>query len=204
MTKGKWILFIILGIALAAVVVFLIVARRNSAANLPSSENTIEAPPPVQAQIRAYTDPAGFSFSYPDIMTLEKNEIDDDSTYSSIKLTDGDAPRITILVEDTAIGSLEEWLEQNTSTAAKITDLKLGDLDAQQVSTTKGITTVALDQGVLFTVWLAPNSSPDEAKAYATVISSFIFKQPEIQAAPESAGNGEDSYVEFEGEEVIE
>lgn len=206
MTKGKWLIFISLGIVVAVVVFLLVFFQRGSNAPSDISKDEVTPQKEVETKVREYSDPAGFSFSYPDTLTLEKQEVDE-TTYSSINLVPGTtAEPITIVVADSEFTSPELWLKKNVSqqdakTAQKLT---LGDMQALQTVTSKGTITVAFDDQVLFKVVAPPNASETTKKAYSTIIASFAFKPPEIQPASGSSNADEDTAVEFEGEEVIE
>lgn len=207
MTEGKWVIFIFLGIVLAVITSFLVLSKRELQVSSPRASDGAVNGAKSQVQVREYTDPAGFSFSYPDILTLEKKELDD-ATYSSIELVPGPGEKpISITVADSEFTSAADWLNKNSSatddkTAEKLT---LGDLDAIQVTTTKGTVTVAFDQNVLFTVTLPKDASDATKKAHSLIIATFSLKPPEIQPAETGVdAAGDDAGVEFEGEEVIE
>lgn len=196
-----------LGMIVAVAAFLFILSQKKTNPEVLSSNDTQNADDAhKEPQVKEYTDPAGFSFSYPDSLTLEKQEADE-TTYSSIELTSdpGEKP-IAILVKDSEVPSLASWLSKNVLPAdvSKSKTLKLGDLEARQTVTTDGLTSVALDQNVLFTITLPPNSSETTVKAYNLITATFVLKPPEIQPAQETSSGIEDNAVEFEGEEVIE
>lgn len=205
MTKRKWLLFISLGVVVGFSSFLIIFLRGTPGSQEKASEKLeteVEVPQPVT---KTYTDPAGFSFSYLDNVTLEKKEADDEKVYSSLEITASDLEKpLVILVEDTTFSSLDEWQKEvvPASFSGKAVSLDVGDLKARQLVVSGETITGALDQGVLFTFRL-PSSSPGELKkAYGQILTSFAFTPPEPPA--EISDTGQEEMIEFEGEEVIE
>lgn len=148
---------------------------------------------------KAYEDPAGFSFDYPDNIDLKAAEVTDESTYADIILTAKDVTgKITITLTDTKLKSSGDYFK-----SLALTDAKIGDLNGKQQKDVDSTTIAAVDQGVLFLI----DSTFGQDEAFWTqvlpiITESFTFQK---QAAPANAGSsGSSSDVILEGEEVIE
>lgn len=158
-----------------------------------------------------YADPAGFSFSYPDNLSIENNASEDSSdlidpnAYADLQLFSKDVSgSLSIKIADTKLKSLDEWLKANNIPETTIpAEKKLGDLKALEVKTNDRIMLASLDQGVLFTVDM-PLLEPDFwTKVYDKVLADFAFAAPETTNTA-SVSNASADEVIFEGEEVVE
>lgn len=130
--------------------------------------------------LKEYTDPSGFIFSYPDDLTFNIKKITDTSVYSSGELVSKDSNgSITFVVADSKIKSFAEWKKQNVATESAVKETTLGTLAANAVTSDKGITLLAFDQGVLFSFEIIFGNEKDYwTKAYNTIISSYAFSAP--------------------------
>lgn len=157
---------------------------------------------------KVYTDPSGFSFSYPDNLSLVNNELKDNNTYAQLQLTaKGVEGSLALKVADSKITNINEWVKTNkdaTSPAPK--EVKLGGLKALEIETTNKVLLGALDQGVLFVIEYPKGKDKDFwMKVYNKILLEFSFVPPTAEAttASESDTSSSDS-VSFEGEEVVE
>mgnify|MGYP001564909481 CR=1 FL=1 len=146
-----------------------------------------------------YADPAGFVFSYPDNLSITKNETTD-SDYADITLSSKDASgSLNLKIADSKFKTLDEWLKLNKAAAKEEPkEVKLGNLKAMEVKTSDRLYLGALDQGVLFTIEMPLIEEDFWMKVYEKVISGFSF------TSPETVATGAGSEVIFEGEEVVE
>lgn len=144
-----------------------------------------------------YNDPSGFTFSYPDNLSLVKEEDIDTSTYANLQLTDKSINGSLILkISDSKFASLQEWLELNKNASKKPPkEVKLGGLKALEVVTADRLLLGALNQGVLFTIEMPLVEQDFWMKVYSKVIEGFSFALPADSPSDDIA---------FEGEEVIE
>lgn len=151
-----------------------------------------------------YVDPVGFSFSYPDNLSIEKLTTEDPSTYTDLQLYSKDVNgSLNIKIVDSKLKSLDEWVKQEKATASS-KEVKLGNLDAKEATTSDRLMLGALDQGVLFTVDMPLLEQDFWGLVYQKVISGFTFVSPEtIIQDGVSANSGGDEVI-FEGEEVVE
>lgn len=141
----------------------------------------------------SYTDPAGFSFSYPDNLSLVNNEPKSERTYSDITLTaKGLDGNLSLVISDTNFKTLDEWLKANGTGTSK--EVKLGGLKAIETTTNNKLTLGAIDQGILFTIVVPLADRKDFwMEVYNQILQDFTFV---AQATSED--------VIFEGEEIIE
>lgn len=148
--------------------------------------------------LKSYTDPAGFSFSYPDNLSLKSNEPQSPTTYADIQLTSKDvAGSLSLKISDTNFASVEQWLQANNPSSKVPAEVKLGNLKALEIITGDRLLMGAIDQGVLFTIEMSLKEGRDFwMEVYSKIMADFSFSQPEVSSAPDE--------VTFEGEEVIE
>lgn len=150
-----------------------------------------------------YSDESGFSFSYPDNISIEKKEVEDNSTYANLQLNSKDVNgSLTLNISDTKITTLDEWVKKNT-TSLTPKETKLGNLKALEITLSDRLLLGALDQGVLFTIEMPLVEKDFWMKVYQGVLKDFSFAPPAQEAAQGSSNTlGDD--VAFEGEEVVE
>lgn len=147
--------------------------------------------------LKTYADPSGFSFSYPDNLSLYNNELKDDNTYAELQLTaKGVEGRIILKIADSKLKSLDEGKE-----------VKLGGLKAKELETEDKVVLKALDSGVLFNIE-ADKKDPSTGlrtsfwlSVYKTLVADFTFTQPQQES---TISPGVDDSISFEGEEVVE
>lgn len=149
--------------------------------------------------LKNYTDPSGFSFNYPDNLSLVSIEATSSSVYADISLTaKGIDGGLNLKIVDSKFKTLENWIK--TVSAQTPTEAKLGDLKALELLANDKLLLGALDSGVLFTVETSFGDKKDfwnEVKGIVTADFSFASSQ-------ETAKSYSDEGVVFEGEEVVE
>lgn len=143
--------------------------------------------------LKEYTDESGFFFTYPDDLSLTRNETDE-STYADITLSSKElAGSLSFRIEDSKVSS-------NSPDA--IQEVKLGKLAASEKKDKDRLVLTAYDSGVLFTLEVAFEGKEQFwTHVYEKIRSSFSFHQ-ETQNNDSSQGSVSD--VQFEGEEIIE
>lgn len=154
-----------------------------------------------------YTDPTGFTFSYPDNLSLVKNEVVDTSTYADIQLTaKGVNGNLTLKISDSKLKSIAEWVKVNNPTSQQPPkEVTLGNLKALEVTTNDRLMTAALDQGVLFTVEIPLIEQDFWIKVYNHLLTDFSFAAQASEGIPTSVkGDFPAESVTFEGEEIVE
>jgi len=194
--KLKIILLGIITLVILGLVFFLNRPQSSLTNPLSNQETKSESIRPSEALIE-YSDPTGFSFSYPDNLSLEKNEVEDLAVYADLELfAKGVNGSLSLKITDSKLKSIEEWAKLNSGTSK---EAKLGDLSAIEVKTADRLLLGALDQGILFTLEMPLLEEEFWTIVYEKVKESFSFASPSqegVSASPED--------VTFEGEEVVE
>ncbi len=174
----------------------------------PNSQKTLLTPlsslPVKQIKIsntsKTYADDSGFSFNYPDNLSLAKNKSSDPLTYADISLSDKDVEgSLDLKIVDTNLTSLDQWVKSNkvASDSAKL--VKLGQLSARLVKVENYTLLAALDQGILFTLKYPQKDFWQQISQ--KVAADFSFSPPQQADSPDGSTSSD---VEFESEEVVE
>ena len=180
----------------------------------PLSDASLETPKEVvpSKTFIDYSDPAGFSFSYPDNVSIsnrasEVDTVDDPDAYAGLQLFSKDkSGSLNLRIADSKFKNIQEWIkDQGLPEGTVPVEKKLGELKAFEVRTTDRLMLGALDQGILFTVEMPLIEEMFWMEVYQKVTGEFAFATPEnttTQTAAGGATSGEE--VIFEGEEVVE
>lgn len=189
-------------VVILSVVGVLKFALQKDSLSSPASQSTADVQTKPSEALKVYTDPSGFTLSYPDNLSLVNNEIKDTTTYADIQLSaKGMDGLLALKISDSKFKSIDEWIKSNknmTSDAPK--EMKLGNLKAQEIKVTDKLILGALDQGVLFTIEIPLGEKKDFwLKVYDKILAEFTFAQPSQEQA-----NFSSETVTFEGEEPVE
>ncbi len=150
--------------------------------------------------LKDYSDPSGFSFSYPDNLTLAKKDTDN-STYADILLSaNGVNGSLSLKITDSKFKSIDEWAKLNQGSSK---ETKLGKLKAMEIKTADRLLLGAFDQGILFTIEMPLIDEDFWNLVYSKILTSFSFTAP-VAAGSQSQVNASADDVSFEGEEVVE
>lgn len=150
---------------------------------------------------KVYKDEAGFSFKYPGGINVEDKTPDDDPYYSVLSLKK-EGKELKISMQDTNYKTLDKWLAKEITSpegASVVGATSLGGLSAKQYSDGESLWTVAIDQGVLYSI-VGPKDGGYWEKLHDLVVSSLSFSKPEQVTGGISSGNG----AIYEEEEVVE
>ncbi len=163
---------------------------------------------PSETQIE-YTDPSGFSFNYPDNLSLTNanaGETVDPDAYANLQLFSKDkSGSLIIKITDTKLKTREDWLKENGIPETNIPKEKqLGNLKAWEVKTGDRLMLASIDQGVLFTVESPLIEQEFWGKVYDKVLEGFVFNTPETTSLAQETTIAPVDEIVFEGEEVIE
>lgn len=156
----------------------------------------------ISKTVKEYTDPSGFSFNYPDNLSLTNNEIKSERIYADIKLSMKELEGgISIVISDSSFNKLEDWASANSAESSTVTEAKLGNLKASEMLNTDRLILGALDLGVLFTVEVKFGDSKDFwMESYNKILGEFTFVAPTANST--STANFSEEVI-FEGEEVV-
>ena len=148
-----------------------------------------------------YEDPSGFSFSYPDNLSISKADLDD-NTYADLELSSKDVSgSLSLKITDSKFKTLDEWVKLNREASKEEPrEVKLGTLKAIQITTADRIMLGSLDQGIFFSIEMPKIEENFWNKVYDKLTSNFSFVSPSTAS---SQGTSSDD-VSFEGEEVVQ
>ena len=201
MDKNKAIIASIVIVVLTIVAAFYIL---NSGAVPKTPENQIPVASEKQPSknLREYVDDAGFSFKYPDDIQVDRIEVNDSITYSSLELTSREAKgKIIIKVTDTKDKSIDDWLVKE-GLKGDIKEIEIGEISGKEVNVNNKITAAALDQNILFTIEVDAQSKNYWQSSYDTILSSFNFvSQTESVQTQEPLDDSSDAVLE---EDIVE
>lgn len=145
---------------------------------------------------KTYTDPSGFSFNYPDNLSLAPNGLTD-ATYAEVQLSaKGVEGNLVLKITDSKFASLDSWAKSIKDAEGAPKEAKLGTLKALELKVDSGLKMAAIDQGVIFSIDVSRSDFWN--KVYNKVLADFSFTTPEAGSVVSSDD------VIFEGEEVIE
>lgn len=156
--RSKPVKLIILGLAVTAVLgwagwQFFKPKTKDSFSQKQISIKPAELPEVTKT---TYKDWAGFSFDYPDILTVKEVELDNPQVYSSLELAGSDGKKLTIRVADTPNANLIDWQKSfnRQYSIRKIDQTTLADLPALKLAygAPEMLLTVAIADGIIYQV----------------------------------------------------
>lgn len=152
---------------------------------------------------KKYSDASGFSFFYPANIIVNKIETKNETIYSSLEIiSKKETGKISFLVTSTNLKKVDDYF---TDKKKEIKKLKIAEMEARQIAEEKKITTVALDQGALFTIMVDYQTSKDFwVGVNNKIISTFAFTPPEQTETTSQGSAGSQEDVIYEGEEEIQ
>lgn len=191
--KKKIVLLAIIAI-LAVGILLVLRGGQKSSLSSPSISILTKEVKPSETFIE-YSDPSGFSFSYPDNLSLTKNDVDE-STYADLLLSSKEVNgSLNLKISDSKFKTLEQWANLNKGTSKGV---QLGNLEALEIKTSDRLLLGALDQGIFFTIEVPLLEEDFWMKVYSKILADFSF------AAPQEEESYSSDEVTFEGEEVVE
>lgn len=199
MNKKTFILFAGILVILGLGTKILFFSNKGSEAS-PSTTQILKQKPEVSNTLKSYSDPSGFSFNYPDNLSILPNDLKDANSYADLQLVSKDIEgSLHLKITDSKLKTLDEWVEKTGSKNAP-KEVMLGNLKAVELEVGDKIELAALDLGILFNIQV--DKSSYFQKVYEKVLADFTFIQP-TQASTSEGIRGEDD-ISFEGEEVVE
>lgn len=170
----------------------------------PKGDDVAIQPTPTPALL-TWDDPAGFTVSYPDTVSVNKHDEDKDN-YAHVELTSTAHPgKLIIWVKDIPKGMTDtlSWgKKMSASSSAILFDTTLGGKPAQKVltSTPKTVAVGIVYDGVLWTVETDLADSAYWQSVHDIVTGSFSFKpvstEPVSQGAPAEESVDEEEVLE--------
>lgn len=205
---NKIFIGVLFGLICVAALYFLVFSQRKTATKSPIISKTTSLSPPSNtektipsASLLTYSDPSGFTFSYPKELKVTPLSINDNAVYADLEITSSQTQGKITLTAALTQKNINALVKGKTN----IKNIKLADLDAKQYEENGKIITVAIDSGnILFTITADAAQKEQWRPAYNTLIATFAFIPPEEQNAPPSSSDSDDGGVVFEGEETIQ
>ncbi len=194
-------------IVLVAVKIFFLSANNQFKSPVSNSSGQTTSITPTSTStkegVKEYLDPAGFKFSYPNTLTVNPQEINDDKTYSDLQITSASVNgKITINIKDSQLTKIDEYFKNKKISG--VTKIKIADLDGRQYIDNNQMKTVAHDQGALITIITDFQKDKEFwSNSTAKIIATFTFVPPENTSSGSTSTGGEGDVV-LEDEEVIE
>ena len=209
--KVVWI--VVGGILVGGVIVGGFIMMQKKPANQPVELAPIPTESPVsetEPEMVKYQNEAGFSFEHPSDVEVKENELDSKS-YANLSIESKVHEGIILInvteLTDKKIKDVTDWLKTAPlSKSEKITEVKLGDINALKIETDMDISIVAIEQPISYNINADPN---DEywANIVDTVVASWKFELPETPTtapAKNSGGGAPASGGDIYEEETIE
>lgn len=205
--RKKILLLLGLSLGIIAVVLVLNPIRDKSPLTSPGlNQQEAALRPGVPSETsQTYTDPSGFSFSYPDNLSLLNNELKDENSYAELQLAaNGVAGSLVLKISDSKFKTIDDWIKTIKSPQTP-KEVKLGTLNAMEVGTGDKLLLGALDQGILFNIEVPLNEDRDFwMDVYNKILSEFTFVSPTANAVDQQDNVSSPDEVSFEGEEVVQ
>ena len=177
---------------------YYVLSQKNTSSSLLEKQPVVQTAQNLRPSqtAKTYTDNSGFTFQYPDDVILKKKDTNDQSTYANVEITSSVAGgKLSLIVSDTKILSTYDWVAKNASAPAAIAkDVKLGDIQAREITIGDSLTTVAIDKGILFTIKVDPQGEKDYwSSVYNTIFSSFSFVSSASDVAAPASSSSDQS-----------
>jgi len=201
----KTILLIVVAVGLIALVIYLIFSPKRSSLNTSQTSllKTNQEITPSKT-LKSYSDPSGFTFNYPDNLSLQNNESTSSAAYADIQLTSKDVGgSLNLKISDTKFATVSAWAKSVSRQTPK--EVSLGNLKALEVTSGDKVFLGAVDSGVLFNIEIPVGDKKDFwINVYSKVIQDFSFTPPQAASADEQSRSSAPDDVSFEGEEAVQ
>lgn len=178
MSFKQILVVVILAILVGGSATFLI--KNQSQISQKTAEVTSVSPTPTPVILSTWTDEAGFSFQYPEGITIDKHP-DDTVNYANLTLTLSPANTINIIMADNTFKDLNAWVGQNS-----VIDTSLGGKAAKKVLKDGQTAVACIDSGVLVTI---------TGQDVSTIVDSwtFIYPTPTVSKTTQTTTTTNDS-----------
>ena len=210
--KKPWI---IAGIVIVILVVgiggFTFIKKMKSAPESPKP--VAKASPKPSPELTSWEDPAGFTLQYPQNLTLNKHEEDEDN-YAHLEFTSSEATGSVIVwakdlpvFKGKTIGTTADWVKNDpTFKDAQTLETKLGDSEGHKIllkSPNKLIVGTVFD-GLLWYVEGAYDNTEFWQPVFDIIVGNFSFKADSASKKSDtSVGSDDSSGGSVEEEEIM-
>lgn len=211
MNRKKVIIIVASAIILiAGLSLVLVYAKNQENQKRIAQELGVQMPTPVEEKLVEWQDPAGFSFSYPEGLVVDKHD-EDQENYAHVEMSLVEKPgNIIVWANDAPTSDLATWVKKEKRFLdAAVLDTTLGGENAKKIliSTPKKMIVVgAFYDGMLVTVESELDDTGEWEKRHEKVVSSFIFGEKKVESTEASTSDSseEGGDVSIDEEEVIE
>ena len=203
MNRKTVVLLVSIGLVIVALWIFFFNKKQSPLISSVTNQlGVVKYASPSETLIE-YSDPSGFTFSYPDNLSLNKSEIEDNSTYADLILSSKEVSgSLSLKITDSKFKTLDEWAKKNKEAAKEgLKEVMLGTLKALEIKTSDRLLLGSLDQGIFFTIEMPLIEEDFWMKVYRKILTDFSFASP--SSAGSDVGTSTNDVV-FEGEEVVE
>jgi hypothetical protein len=211
MKKPIVIILLVLCILVLIAVIFIAISKGNQSTINPVGLQEAKATPTVVPNLK-WDDPTGFTFLYPEFLSLNKHD-EDKSNYAHVELSDKESGgSIVVWAKDLPIdkkgktlNTIADWLKFDPKFLnASSIDTTLGGQNAKKISmpATKIQLTATIYDDLLFYIE-GSSMSAEMAKNYDNIAGSFEFKPLPTAASSENQDNSNEQQSVDE-EEVVE
>src|SRR4030042_2648000 len=143
--------------------------------------------------VLTWDDPAGFTFSYPQDLSVNKHD-EDQVNYAHIELTQSAHPgNIIVWAKDTTAGDATAWVRtEKEYKNANIFDTTLGGQPAKKIILTsprKAIVVGTVYDELLWTIEQEASDSAYWAPVFQSIVDSYQFKP--LETSEDFGGSGE-------------
>lgn len=165
----------------------------------------------VNADTR-YESQSGFSFQYPQDLTITDETPSSGSYYSLLTIKRG-SEQLKFSIKDTTATSIDSWIAKDSEAPKNpilVGPAKIGDLDAKQYSASGKLYSIAVSDSVAYWIIGIKDGGYWE-KVHQRLLSTLMFAAPTPRsnagsAASQTSGSGasDDSNTVYEPEEVVQ
>lgn len=217
MKSKVWIIVAVVVVLLLAgggVFFFISSQKKTKEATSPVSENGRQLIVPTSTlsstKTLTWNDQAGFSFQYPDGLTINKHD-EDSVNYAHIDFIAGSGnSSVLVMASDSKYKTLDDWVKNDKSmTSANIIDSTLGNKPAKKILYSNGgsISIGTIDSGILFTIGTMAYKDNEMRAVFDRISSTFKFITPTSAVSPKplpSTGSSPNDEGIIEEEEIIQ
>lgn len=202
MSRKLVLILSIIAVLITGILIFNPFKQNNNLLSPLSLQTTVKQT--LSDNVTEYVDPAGFSLSYPDNLSITKNDIEDTVTYADIQLSSKDVSgSLNLKITDSKFKTLDEWIKLNKAAATEEPkEVSLGSIKGTEIMTKDRLLLGALDSGIFFNIEVPLIEKDYWMKVYSKVLAGFSFTAPETTAGGSTDSSSGD--VSFESEEVVE
>lgn len=155
-----------------------------------------------------WKDPAGFTFQYPEGVTIDKHD-EDKENYAHVEMTNATHQgRLIVWAKDTIAADVAAWVKtEKTFRDASIVDTMLGGEPAKKIliiSPTKKVIVGTIFDEILWFIEVESGEGDYWQTTLDTIAGSFKFTPLPGESSAGSGGTSVDEDVMVDEEEVIE